>query len=182
MKNRLIDAPSDPPFEQASVSPRANPGTGDHSESQGSTRRRLTRGYDAGKEISGRKTFGVVDTLGLLVAVFVVASVSNNVGGIAIVDRARNGSARLKKFWCDGGFNKTFIASCGAHHISAKVVNRIHDHRFEVLPRRGVVEWTWSWLMNNRPLKVDYERNPIVTEGFVWAAHSRLLLRRMTIA
>ena len=180
MKNRLIDAPSDPASEQASVSPLANPGTGDHSESQGSKRRRLTRGYDAGKEISGRKTFGVVDTLGLLVAVFVVASVSNNVGGIAIVDRARNGSARLKKIWCDGGFKKTFIASCGAHHISAKVVNRIHDHRFEVLPRRWVVERTWSWLMNNRRLKVDYERNPIVTEGFVWAAHSRLLLPRLT--
>src|SRR5665811_1162440 len=27
---------------------------------------RYTRGYDAGKKISGRKTFGVVDTLGLL--------------------------------------------------------------------------------------------------------------------
>src|SRR5664280_1556680 len=117
MKNRLIDAPSDPASEQAPVSPLANPGTGDHSEPQGSKRRRLTRGYDAGEEISGRKTFGVVDTLGLLVAVFVVASVSNNVGEIAIVDRARNGSARLKKIWCDGGFNKTFIASCGTHHI-----------------------------------------------------------------
>jgi transposase len=96
----------------------------------------------------------VVDTLGLVVAVFVVASVSNNVGGIAIVDRATNGSARLKKIWCDGGFKKTFIASCGAHHISAMVGNRIHDHRFEVLPRRWVVERTWSWLMNNRRLKL----------------------------
>ena len=33
-----------------------------------------TRGYDAGKRISGRKTFGVVDTLGLLVAVVVVTA------------------------------------------------------------------------------------------------------------
>jgi hypothetical protein len=42
----------------------------------------------------------------------------------------------LKKIWCDGGLKKTFVASCGAHHISAEVVNKIHDHRFEVLPRR----------------------------------------------
>ena len=59
-------------------------------------------------------------------------------------------------------------------------MNKIHDHRFVVLPRRWVVERTWSWLMNNRRLQVDYERNPIVTEGFVWAAHARLLLRRLT--
>jgi transposase len=140
-----------------------------------------TRGYDAGKKVSGRKTFGVVDTMGLLIAVFVVAAnVSDNIGGMAVVDRARDRSGRLKKIWCDGGFKRTFIAACGAHHISAEVVNKIHDHRFEVLPRRWVVERTWSWLMNNRRLQVDYERNPIVTEGFVWAAHSRLLLRRLT--
>ena len=142
---------------------------------------RPTRGYDAGKKISGRKTFGVVDTTGLLIAVLVVAaSVSDNAGGIAVVERARSRSSRLAKIWCDAGFKRAFIAACGAHHISAEVVNRVHDHRFEVLPRRWVVERTWSWLMNNRRLQVDYERNPIVTEGFVWAAHARLLLRRLT--
>ena len=34
--------------------------------------------------------------------------------------------------------------------------------------------------MNNRRLHVDYERDPKVSEGFVWAAHSRLLMRRLT--
>jgi hypothetical protein len=29
-------------------------------------------------------------------------------------------------------------------------------------------------------LQIDYERLPAVTEGFVWAAHARLLLRRLT--
>lgn len=39
-------------------------------------------GYDAGKKISGRKTFGIVDTLGLLVAISVgAASTSDNAGG-----------------------------------------------------------------------------------------------------
>ena len=33
-----------------------------------------TRGYDAGKKVSGRKTFALVDTLGLLLAVVVVAA------------------------------------------------------------------------------------------------------------
>ena len=140
-----------------------------------------TRGYDAGKKISGRKTFGVVDTLGLLIAVLVVtAATSDNTGGIIAVDRARTKSGRLAKVFCDAGFKRTFIAHCGAVRISAEVVKRIASGTFEVLPRRWVVERTWSWLMNNRRLQVDYERDPCVTEGFIWAAHARMLLRRLT--
>jgi putative transposase len=60
------------------------------------------------------------------------------------------------------------------------VVNRIHAHHFEVLPKRWIVERTWSRLMNNRRLQVEYERDPLVCEGFIWAAHSRYLLRRLT--
>ena len=34
--------------------------------------------------------------------------------------------------------------------------------------------------MNSRRLQVDYDRDPVITEGFIWAAHSRYLLRRLT--
>ncbi len=139
------------------------------------------RGFDAGKKISGRKVFGIVDTLGLLIAVVVVAaSTSDNAGGIDVFDEARPKSRRLAKLWCDGGFKQTFLRHCRARHVSAEVVDRIHAHEFKVLPKRWIVERTWSWLINNRRLQIDYERDPAVTEGFVWAAHSRLLLRRLT--
>jgi transposase len=139
-----------------------------------------TRGYDGGKKISGRKAFGIVDTLGLLIAVIVLAAnVSDNTGGIEVVGRARKRSVRLTKVWHDGGFKNEFIGFCRRHHISAEVVNKIHAHRFEVLPKRWVVERTWSWGMNNRRLQVDYERDPKVTEGFIWAAKNRLLLGRI---
>jgi transposase len=142
---------------------------------------RPSRGYDAGKKISGRKCFGIVDTFGLLLAVVVVAaSVSDNTGGMACFADALPKSGRWAKVFCDGGFKKVFKAGLGAHHISAEVVNKIHAGRFEVLPKRWIVERTWSWLMNNRRLQIDYERDPVVTEGFVWAAHARLLLRRLT--
>jgi transposase len=140
-----------------------------------------TKGFDAGKKINGRKTFGIVDTLGLLIAVVVVAaSTSDNVGGIKVANRARDRSARFAKLWCDSGFKRTFIEHCRNHNVGVEVVNRIHPSRFEVLPKRWIVERTWSWLMNSRRLQVDYERDPIVTEGFIWAAHSRYLLRRLT--
>ena len=72
------------------------------------------------------------------------------------------------KVFCDQGFKKTFLAHCADRHLSAEVVSLYrHVHAFEVLPRRWVVERTWSWLMNHRRLQVDYERDPKVTEGFV---------------
>ncbi len=56
----------------------------------------LTRGYDGNKKISGRKLFGLVDTIGLLVGVRVVAAgVSDNAGGIAVFDLARPKTDRL---------------------------------------------------------------------------------------
>jgi transposase len=140
-----------------------------------------TKGFDAGKKIKGRKTFGVVDTLGLLIAVVVVAaSVSDNTGGIAAIDRARSRSRRLRHVWCDAGFKNVFRQHCRRQRLDVEVVHKIHPARFEVLPRRWVVERTWAWLTNHRRLQLDYERDPAVTEGFVWAAHSRLLLRRLT--
>ena len=73
-----------------------------------------------------------------------------------------------------------FPAPTRSHHVAVEVVNRIHPSRFVALPKRWIVERTWSWLMNNRRLQIDYERDPIITEGFIWAAHSRYLLRRLT--
>src|SRR5690606_26963035 len=126
-------------------------------------------------------TFGIVDTLGLLIAVVVVAAdVSDNTGGIEVVDDARGRAGRLRKLWCDGGFKRTFIEYCRNHHLAVEVVNKIHPTGFEVLPKRWVGQRTWSWFMNHRRLQVDYERDPIVHTGFIWAAHSRMLLRRLT--
>lgn len=140
-----------------------------------------TRGYDAAKKISGRKTFGITDTLGLLVAVVVVAAnVSDNAGGVIVADDASGRLARFGRLWCDAGFKKTFAEHCDTVGIAVEVVHRPRRAGFTVLPKRWVVERTWSWLMNSRRLQVDYERDPAVTEGFIWAAHSRYLLRRLT--
>ena len=53
---------------------------------------------------------------------------------------------------------------------------------FEVLPRRWVVERTFSWLSQNRRMSKDYERLPESSEAFVYAAMSRLMARRLARA
>ena len=99
-----------------------------------------TKGYDAGKKVNGRKTFGVVDTLGLLMAVVVVAaSLSDNVGGITVADRARDRSARFAKLWCDSGSSARSSSTAGSHHVGVEVVNastRAASSAPEALDRR----------------------------------------------
>jgi putative transposase len=53
---------------------------------------------------------------------------------------------------------------------------------FEVLPRRWVVERTFSWLSQNRRMSKDYERLCATGEAFVYAAMSRLMVRRLARA
>src|SRR5919107_1114833 len=50
---------------------------------------------------------------------------------------------------------------------------------FVVLPRRWVVERTIAWIDQNRRMSKDYERLCASGEAFVYAAMSRLMLRRL---
>jgi putative transposase len=51
--------------------------------------------------------------------------------------------------------------------------------RFGDLPRRWVVERTFSWLGQNRRMSKDYERLPESSEAFVYVAMTRLMVRRL---
>ena len=48
------------------------------------------------------------------------------------------------------------------------------------LPKRWVVERTFSWLGQNRRMSKDYERLPESGEAFIYAAMSRLMVKRLT--
>jgi putative transposase len=50
---------------------------------------------------------------------------------------------------------------------------------FRVLPRRWVVERTFAWLSQNRRMSKDYERLCATAEAFVYAAMTRLMVRRL---
>ncbi len=50
---------------------------------------------------------------------------------------------------------------------------------FVVLPRRWVVERTFSWLDQNRRMSKDYERLPETGEAFIYAAMTRLIIKRL---
>ena len=53
---------------------------------------------------------------------------------------------------------------------------------FRVLPRRWVVERTFAWICHNRRMAKDYERLCATGEAFVYAAMTRLMVRRLARA
>ena len=65
-------------------------------------------GYDQSKQIKGRKRFVTVDTLGLVLSVFVTAaSQTEREGGKIVLQRLKEKGkriARLHTIWVDGGF------------------------------------------------------------------------------
>jgi putative transposase len=53
---------------------------------------------------------------------------------------------------------------------------------FVVLPRRWVVERTFSWLDQNRRMSKDYERLTATSEAFIYVAMTRVMVRRLARA
>jgi len=53
---------------------------------------------------------------------------------------------------------------------------------FVVLPRRWVIERTFSWIDQNRRMSKDYERLATTSEAFIYVAMSRLMVRRLARA
>ena len=50
---------------------------------------------------------------------------------------------------------------------------------FQVLPRRWVVERTFSWIGHNRRMSKDYERLTETSEAFIYVAMTRLMVKRL---
>lgn len=140
-----------------------------------------TRGYDAGKKINGRKRHIVVDTIGLLLVVMVTAaSIQDRDGGRGILGRLHGAFGSVRHVFADGGYQGRLVAIAKrAWGIVVEVVRKPPDQRgFAVLPRRWVVERTFSWLMRFRRLVRDYERLPETHEAMVkWAMVGVMLAR-----
>jgi len=50
---------------------------------------------------------------------------------------------------------------------------------YTISARRWVVERTFSWISHNRRMSKDYERLNETSEAFIYAAMSRLMVRRL---
>ncbi|MDQ3639762.1 MAG: IS5 family transposase [Actinomycetota bacterium] len=137
------------------------------------------------------------------------AKVPDQDGLKLLLESARSGLSRLKHLWLDAGYQgrgerwaeevlglsvevvrkppkpapeKVMLAWAKEWHKEGKKVDweRLMPPRgYVALPRRWVVERTFSWLGQNRRMSKDYERLCASAEAFVYAAMIRLMVRRL---
>ena len=143
-------------------------------------------GYDAGKQIHGRKRHLSVDLLGLVLRVIVTArSVPERTGAKLVLKRVLDTGElvkRLHTIWMDGGyrgedFKRWVMDRFGL--VVEIVLRPLENKGFVIFPKRWVVERTFGWLNWCRRLSKDYERLPQTSETFIYVAMIRIMVRRL---
>jgi len=155
------------------------------SQSVKTTETKGIRGYDAAKGVKGRKRHILVDTMGLLLMVLVhTANIQDRDGAKLLLSKVKESLqrfSRLRLIWADAAYGGKLISwvltNCS---WTLEIVKRSDDAKgFVVLPRRWVVERTFAWFGRYRRLSKDYETLPETSEAMIYAAMSRLMVRRL---
>ena len=140
-------------------------------------------GYDASKKVKGRKVHALVDTEGLPLRVVVhSAGIQDRDGAALVFDRIRQRFNWLELVWADGGYNARQVELPAAKQppLRVEIVKRPDGcSGFVVLPRRWVVERTFSWFGRNRRLAKDFEETIASSTAWLWLASVQLMMRRL---
>ena len=143
--------------------------------------KRGRRGYDAGKRIKGRKRHIAVDTEGNLLAVVVhSAGIQDRVAARAVLMRLFCRLDPITTVFVDGGYTGKLIGwAKEMFGYKVEVVKRNELHKFQILPKRWIVERAFAWLNWSRRLSKDYELRHTSAETMIHIAFAHLLLRRL---
>ena len=140
-------------------------------------------GFDGGKPVKRRKRHILLDTMGYLI--FVRAHAANIYDGQAAQSVLQGGfciAPTIRKIWADCAYRGQPLIEWLQQQFNCAVEitekNKMGE-RFQVLPRRWVVERTLVWLGRFRRLSKGYERKPTSSEGHVYIASIRLILRKI---
>jgi putative transposase len=120
----------------------------------------------------------------VLVVVVHAANIQDRDGAkLVFAEAMRKGPwPRTERAWADGGYAGKLIAWVGSlRRWVLEIVRRNDDVKgFKLLPRRWVVERTFSWLSNYRRLSKHYEYWDETGEAMIHLAMIHLMLRRLT--
>jgi putative transposase len=118
--------------------------------------------------------------MGNLLAVAVhAANIHDTVFGLVPAMQAYDNYPTIKKFCGDEGYRKTFVDEVKAElGLDVDISERISP-KFEIIPKRWIVERTLGWLGNSRRLAKDYEIRTFYAEAVVHISHLHTLLKRL---
>jgi putative transposase len=139
--------------------------------------------FDGGQKVKGRKRTILVDTMGMVLAVLVHgAGRSDHAAMKLLATFSAQFWTFLKVIWIDSTFaGKDFIAQIARDFgWQLEHLKRTDDQPgFTVIPKRWVVERTYSWFGHYRRLSKDYEFLPTTSEVMIFAAMVHLMVRRL---
>lgn len=127
------------------------------------------KGFDAGKKVKGRKRAIVVDVLGLLLTVLVVAaSVTEGDCGAMLLRKAHSDHPTLEVAFADTGFAKSVVEQASRETgIAVEISSKPEGQKgFVPIRHRWKVERTFGWFGFFRVLSKDYDRT--VTSAQAW--------------
>ena len=132
------------------------------------------KGYDGGKRIGGRERHMLVDTLGLIwgLAVLAAAPIDWD-GAIEVFQRVGRGMPRLAKVLADAGYRASALAEWIKGNCRWQLETsgkRPGQTEFEPVKWRWIVERTFGWFGRYRRLAKDYEHNPLSSETWIYIA------------
>ncbi len=110
------------------------------------------------------------------------AGIQDRDGAALVLNKIRESFPGLELVWADGGYNAHQVQAVAAANpgLRIEIVKRSDDVKgFVVLPRRWVVERTFSWFGRNRRLAKDYENLAETLTAFVSLAAIQLGIRRL---
>ncbi len=139
------------------------------------------KGYDGGKKVSGIKRHVAVDTQGLPHALAVTAAdVTARSGAVAMLGVEKGQLVLVEKVLVDGSYTGETFANSIKNLLAAEVevAKRSDLHSFVVIPKRWVVERSFSWLEKCRRLWKNCERLVSSSLAMMQLAFIRILLRR----
>lgn len=139
-------------------------------------------GFDGGKLVKGHKRHILTDTVGNMLNVVVsAANVSDIAGGKQVMTKMVETCATIKKIWADGTYRGGLVDWVRETlDATLEVVEREPGQKgFKVQPKRWVVERTFAWLGNYRRLSKDYERLIRNSEGMIYLASIKTMLKRI---
>jgi transposase len=108
-------------------------------------------------------------------------NVQDRDGAAKLLRRTRRLFPFIEVIYADGGYQGPkmagVVAKTGAWRI--EIVKRNNVPRFEVLPKRWIVERTFAWISRNRRLARDFERHIRFAVAFIRLAMIRIMMRRL---
>ena len=152
------------------------------SQSVRSNNNRALKGFDGGKKVKGRKRHIIVDTNGWLLAVLVhAANLHDSTMAGLLIRRMKESISGIKVIYADGGYRGELIDKVKQtyNYIIKIIMRNDSSSNFKVLPKRWIVERTFSWFDNDRRLSRDVEYLTEASESMVQLSAIKLLLKKI---